>query len=267
MPNNASAKDGTKPERGSEYDELTPTFAALAAAKPGSEEHTRLRVELVARCTPLADNIARRFSGRGEPLDDLTQVARVGLLNAIDRFDAERGSSFLSFAVPTIMGEVRRHFRDSTWAMRVPRRVKETRQRIDGAINVLAQQLGRSPTASEIAAELSVDTDEIAQALIASSAYQPTSIDAALSSTSESESALLDTLGEDEPRYERIEEYLAIRPLISALPSRERAILTMRFFDSLTQTQIAQRLGISQMHVSRILSKTLTRLREQSGTD
>jgi RNA polymerase sigma-B factor len=175
-----------------------------------------LRDQLVARCTPLADNIARRFNGRGEPLDDLTQVARVGLMNAIDRFDAERGSSFLSFAVPTIMGEVRRHFRDNTWAMRVPRRVKETHLRIGGAIDALSQRLGRSPTAREIAAELDVDRAEVTQALIAANAYQPTSIDAAMAS-GESESTLLDTLGEPEPRYERIEEYLAIGPLVAAL--------------------------------------------------
>lgn len=264
MPENTSSSQSPP---STEYDELTPLFTAFATASVDSAEYTQLRETLVARCTPLADNIARRFSGRGEPLDDLTQVARVGLLHAIDRFDPERGSSFLSFAVPTIMGEVRRHFRDSTWAMRVPRRVKETRQRIDGAVNVLAQKLGRAPTAREIADELAVDAEEVTQALIASSAYQPTSIDAALSSSSESESALLDTLGEEEPRYERIEEYLAIRPLIAALPARERTILTMRFFDSLTQTQIAQQLGISQMHVSRILAKTLARLREQSNLD
>ncbi|MFE5285710.1 RNA polymerase sigma factor SigF [Nocardia sp. NPDC056611] len=248
------------------YDDVALLFEELAAAAPGSAGRAALRSQLINRCIPLADHIARKFSGRGEPFDDLTQVARVGLVHAVDRFDISRGSNFLSFAVPTIMGEVRRYFRDNTWAMRVPRRVKETHLRIGSAIDALSQQLGRSPTAKEIAAALDIDADEVTQAVIAGNAYQPSSIDA-VSVGRDTEASLLDTLGEEESQFDRVEEYVAIRPLLAGLPERERRILTMRFFESMTQTQIAQQMGISQMHVSRILSKTLARLREQSARE
>ncbi|MEV0033438.1 RNA polymerase sigma factor SigF [Nocardia sp. NPDC050793] len=248
------------------YDDLNALFERLGAAEPGSAGHAAVRAELISRCIPLADHIARKFSGRGEPFDDLTQVARVGLVHAVDRFDVSRGSNFLSFAVPTIMGEVRRYFRDNTWAMRVPRRVKETHLRIGSAIDTLSQTLGRSPTAKEIAAELDVDPDEVTQAVIAGNAYQPSSIDAAALGR-DTEASLLDTLGEEESQFDRVEEYVAIRPLLAGLPERERRILTMRFFESMTQTQIAKQMGISQMHVSRILAKTLARLRELSSRD
>lgn len=246
------------------YDDVNALFQALEQAP----EHRQgeLREELINRCIPLADHIARKFSGRGEPFDDLTQVARVGLVHAVDRFDVSRGSNFLSFAVPTIMGEVRRYFRDNTWAMRVPRRVKETHLRIGAAIDSLSQSLGRSPTAKEIAALLEIHPDEVTQAVIAGNAYQPSSIDA-VSVGRDTEASLLDTLGEEESQFDRVEEYVAIRPLLAGLPERERRILTMRFFESMTQTQIAQRMGISQMHVSRILAKTLARLREQSARE
>nr|WP_280397033.1 SigB/SigF/SigG family RNA polymerase sigma factor [Nocardia carnea] len=248
------------------YDDVAGLFTRLAATEADSAEYAALRNELIGRCIPLADHIARKFSGRGEPFDDLTQVARVGLVHAVDRFDVSRGSNFLSFAVPTIMGEVRRYFRDNTWAMRVPRRVKETHLRIGAAVDSLSQSLGRSPTAKEIAAELDVDPDEVTQAVIAGNAYQPTSIDAA-SVGRDTDASLLDTLGEEEAQFDRVEEYVAIRPLLAGLPERERRILTMRFFESMTQTQIAAQMGISQMHVSRILTKTLARLREQSARE
>ncbi|RDI67335.1 RNA polymerase sigma factor SigF [Nocardia pseudobrasiliensis] len=248
------------------YDDVTALFEQLAAAADNAQRRAVLRAELIQRCIPLADHIARKFSGRGEPFDDLTQVARVGLVHAVDRFDISRGSNFLSFAVPTIMGEVRRYFRDNTWAMRVPRRVKETHLRIGAAIDALSQSLGRSPTAKEIAVELGISADEVTQAVIAGNAYQPSSIDA-VSVGRDSEASLLDTLGEEESQFDRVEEYVAIRPLLAGLPERERRILTMRFFESMTQTQIAQRMGISQMHVSRILAKTLARLREQSARE
>jgi RNA polymerase sigma-B factor len=248
------------------YDDVTALFKRLAATADDAERRSELRAELISRCIPLADHIARKFSGRGEPFDDLTQVARVGLVHAVDRFDISRGSNFLSFAVPTIMGEVRRYFRDNTWAMRVPRRVKETHLRIGAAIDALSQTLGRSPTAKEIATELGIAPDEVTQAVIAGNAYQPGSIDA-VSMSRDSDASLLDTLGEEESQFDRVEEYMAIRPLLAGLPERERRILTMRFFESMTQTQIAQRMGISQMHVSRILARTLARLREQSARE
>lgn len=259
-------EDAEAEEPVSGYDDVSALFERLAATEPGSVAHAVARDALINRCIPLADHIARKFSGRGEPFDDLSQVARVGLVHAVDRFDLSRGSNFLSFAVPTIMGEVRRYFRDNTWAMRVPRRVKETHLRIGAAVDQLSQRLGRSPTAKEIAAELDVDPDEVTQAVIAGNAYQPTSIDAA-SVGRDSDASLLDTLGEEESQFDRVEEYIAVRPLLAGLPERERRILTMRFFESMTQTQIASQLGISQMHVSRILAKTLARLRELSERD
>ncbi|MGW5439339.1 RNA polymerase sigma factor SigF [Nocardia asteroides] len=267
QPEDTETEDDTETTASvSGYDDVSALFERLAATVPGSVEHVIARDALINRCIPLADHIARKFSGRGEPFDDLSQVARVGLVHAVDRFDLSRGSNFLSFAVPTIMGEVRRYFRDNTWAMRVPRRVKETHLRIGAAVDQLSQRLGRSPTAKEIAAELDVDPDEVTQAVIAGNAYQPTSIDAA-SVGRDSDASLLDTLGEEEAQFDRVEEYIAVRPLLAGLPERERRILTMRFFESMTQTQIAAQLGISQMHVSRILAKTLARLRELSERD
>jgi RNA polymerase sigma-B factor len=249
-------------ESGDGYADLAPLFGELSALNEQDPRREALRERVIERCLPLADHIARKFSGRGEPFDDLSQVARVGLMHAVDRFDPERGSPFLSFAIPTIMGEVRRHFRDNTWAMRVPRRVKEIHLRLGPAIDQLSQRLGRAPTAKEVAAELEVDFAEVTQALIAGHAYQPTSIEAG--GNAENEGSLMDTLGEVEPRYDLVEDHLAIAPLIGQLPERERRVLTMRFFESMTQSQIAGQLGISQMHVSRILAKTLARLRDQA---
>lgn len=258
-------KPGSRSNRDDTYDDLGPLFEELAAFDDSDPQREALRARIIARCLPLADHVARKFAGRGEPLDDLAQVGRVGLVHAVDRFDAARGSPFLSFAIPTIMGEIRRHFRDNTWAMRVPRRVKEIHLRLGPTIDTLSQRLGRSPTAKEIAAELEVDPGEITQALIAGNAYQPSSIDAPSPAGGDVEPTLLDSLGATEPRYDRVEESLAIGPLVAKLPERERQVLTMRFFDSMTQTQIAQRLGISQMHVSRILAKTLAYLRDQTA--
>ncbi|UGT44560.1 SigB/SigF/SigG family RNA polymerase sigma factor [Nocardia yamanashiensis] len=254
--------------RGDSYDNIEPMFEELAAIDPADPQYERVREKLIGRCMPLADHIARKFSGRGESFDDLLQVARVGLVQAVDRFDVTRGSSFLSFAVPTVMGEVRRHFRDNTWAVRVPRRTKEIQLSIGGAIDTLAQRLGRLPKAREIAAELEVDLVEVTQALIAGNAYQLASLDAVAGDDSENTPlSLMEVLGEVEPRYDRVDEFMAVKPLLAELPEREQHILIMRFFDAKTQTQIADELGISQMHVSRILAKTLGWLREQALRD
>lgn len=250
------------------YDDIEPLFTSLAALPDDDPERPRLREEILGRCLPLAEHIARKFSGRGEAYDDLLQVARVGLLNAVDRFDADRGSSFLSFAVPTIMGEVRRHFRDNTWSVRVPRRVKEIQLNLGSTVEVLSQRLGRMPRASEIAAELDIDVVEVTQALIAGNAYQTSSLDAPVGEDSDSGSLpLRDSLGAEEPSYGWVEDYLAVEPLLGELSDREREVLRMRFFESKTQSQIAERLGVSQMHISRILSRTLGWLREQALRD
>ncbi|WP_024804602.1 RNA polymerase sigma factor SigF [Nocardia sp. BMG51109] len=263
------AGDRGRRHRGSDsYDNIEPEFAKLAALDPDDPHREAERERIVGLCLPLAEHIARKFSGRGENFDDLLQVARVGLVQAVDRFDVERGSSFLSFAVPTIMGEVRRHFRDNTWAVRVPRRTKEIQLSIGGAVDALAQRLGRLPKAREIADELDVDLVEVTQALIAGNAYQMSSLEAATGDDGENTPlSLREVLGEAEPKYDRVEEFMAVKPLIADLPDREQQVLIMRFFETKTQTQIADALGISQMHVSRILAKTLTWLREEALRD
>jgi RNA polymerase sigma-B factor len=239
-------------------------FRELASVATASMEFQRQRDKIVERCLPLADHIARRFEGRGEPRDDLVQVARVGLVNAVVRFDVDAGSDFVSFAVPTIMGEVRRHFRDNSWSVKVPRRLKELHLRLGTATADLSQRLGRAPTATELAAELDMDRDEVVEGLVAGSSYNTLSIDSGGGGGEEDEArAIADTLGDVDTGLDRIEDQESLRPLLEALPERERTVLVLRFFDSMTQTQIAERVGISQMHVSRLLAKSLTRLRDQ----
>ncbi|GFG51747.1 RNA polymerase sigma factor SigF [Mycolicibacterium agri] len=239
-------------------------FRELQGLPEGSPKFSRQRDRIVERCLPLADHIARRFDGRGEPRDDLVQVARVGLVNAVIRFDVDAGSDFVSFAVPTIMGEVRRHFRDNSWSVKVPRRLKELHLRLGAATAELSQRLGRAPTASELAAELGMDRDEVVEGLIAGSSYNTLSIDSGGSgSGNEDAPAIADTLGDVDTSLDQIENREALRPLLESLPERERTVLLLRFFESLTQTQIAERVGISQMHVSRLLAKSLARLRDQ----
>ncbi len=237
-------------------------FRTLQELPEGSTAFTRQRDSIVERCLPLADHIARRFDGRGEPRDDLVQVARVGLVNAVIRFNVEAGSDFVSFAVPTIMGEVRRHFRDNSWSVKVPRRLKELHLRLGAATAELSQRLGRAPTPSELAAELEMDRDEIVEGLVAGSSYNTLSIDGAGGGTEESP-AIADTLGDVDLNLDQIENRESLRPLLASLPERERQVLLLRFFESMTQTQIAERVGISQMHVSRLLAKSLVRLRDQ----
>ena len=236
-------------------------FRELAKLEPDSPEFRRYRDRIVERCLPLADHIARRFDGRGEARDDLVQVARVGLVNAVIRYDVDTGSDFVSFAVPTIMGEVRRHFRDNSWSVKVPRRLKELHLRLGAATAELSQKLGRAPTASELAAELEMDRQEVVEGLVAGRSYNTLSIDSG--GGDEKAPAIVDTLGDIDLSLVQIENREALRPLLAALPDRERAVLLLRFSESLTQTQIAERVGISQMHVSRLLAKSLARLRDQ----
>ncbi len=237
-------------------------FRELRDLPAESNDSQRQRDRIVERCLPLADHIARRFDGRGEPRDDLVQVARVGLVNAVIRFDVDAGSDFVSFAVPTIMGEVRRHFRDNSWSVKVPRRLKELHLRLGAATADLSQRLGRAPTATELAEELDMDRDEVVEGLVAGSSYNTLSIDSG-GSSNEDAPAIADTLGDLDTGLDQIENREALRPLLAALPERERTVLLLRFFESLTQTQIAERVGISQMHVSRLLAKSLARLRDQ----
>ncbi|MGV0779654.1 RNA polymerase sigma factor SigF [Mycolicibacterium peregrinum] len=237
-------------------------FRELSGLSEDSPARERQRERIVERCLPLADHIARRFDGRGEPREDLVQVARVGLVNAVNRFDVEAGSDFVSFAVPTIMGEVRRHFRDNSWSVKVPRRLKELHLRLGTATAELSQRLGRAPTASELAEELDMDREEVIEGLVAGSSYNTLSIDSG-GGGDEDAPAIVDTLGDLDDGLDQIDNRETLRPLLAQLPERERTVLLLRFFESMTQTQIAERVGVSQMHVSRLLAKSLARLRDQ----
>jgi RNA polymerase sigma-B factor len=242
------------------YDHLAPLFHQLAALPENSAERAELRTRLVTEHMPVAEHIARRFSHQGAPLEDLAQVARIGLINAVDRFDPQHGSDFMSYAVPTIMGEVRRHIRDTSWAVHVPRRLKELRLSIAGAVTDLSQRLGRAPTPSQIAEHLGITREEVFEGLEATNAHHSLSLDYLLTDDPDSAS-LADTLGSDDPELSVVDAREALYPLIKRLPERQQKIITLRFFGNLTQTQIADRLGISQMHVSRLLAKSLDSLR------
>jgi RNA polymerase sigma-B factor len=246
--------------RETEFDHLAPLLDRFAATEAAHPSRIVLREKLVAGYLPVAQHIARRFAQRGEPLNDLEQVASVGLINALDRFDPSRGFHFLSFAVPTITGELRRHFRDTTWSMRVPRRLKELHLAVNSASVELSQQLGRAPRPSELAARLGASTEDILEALEASQSYRAESLDQVLTG-GEGDDALRDLLGDTDPAFDTVTELRSVAPYLAALPDRERSILIMRFYHEMTQTQIAERLNISQMHVSRLLSGTLRELR------
>nr|WP_244332439.1 SigB/SigF/SigG family RNA polymerase sigma factor [Gordonia polyisoprenivorans] len=245
--------------RDDEYSDVAPMLADLAAETDGHRRAV-LRDRVIERCLPLADHIARRFADRGEAFDDLVQVARIGLVNAVDRFDADRGAGFLSFAVPTVMGEVRRHFRDSTWSMRVPRRTKENSLRIGRASEELLQRLGRSPRPSELAEYLDLPVEDVIDGLMARSAYNSVSMDA---ETDAQRRPLGETIGGDDEHLAQVDDYVTLAPAMARLPERERTILSLRFFHAMSQSEIAARVGISQMHVSRLLTRTLRSLREE----
>ena len=245
-----------------EYAHLVPLqcrYVELAAEDP---ERRRLRDHLISGYLPVAENIARRFAGRGEPLEDLTQVATVGLIHAVDRFDPARGSSFLSFAVPTITGEVRRYFRDHSWSARVPRRMKDLHFAIRDTRGELSQQLGRPPRPSEIADRLGLPTSTVIEGLQAGESYRSLSLDEMLG-TGKDAATVSEFLGVLDTELALIDDREALRPLLAELAARERTILALRFFRHLTQTQIAEQVGLSQMHVSRVLTKTLTFLQQR----
>lgn len=248
----------------SEYADVTGMFHRLKALDEESVAYRRQREAIVERTLPLADHVARRYRNRGEPIDDLVQAARVGLVNAVNRFDPENGADFLSFAIPTIMGEVRRHFRDYGWAVKVPRRLKDLQGQLVKVRAELSQQVGRAPTPSEVARHLGIEREAVMEATIASSNYSTLSTDIQTSADDEYRS-VGDTLGDIDPNIDKVVDLETVRPLIAALPEREKKVLVLRFFESMTQTQIAERMGYSQMHVSRLLAQALRRLREQVG--
>jgi RNA polymerase sigma-B factor len=251
-----------------EYADVTDMLRYLKTLDEQSSEYRRQRDAIIERCLPLADHIGWRFSNRGEPLEDLVQVARMGLLQAVSRFDPENGADFLAFAVPTMMGEVRRYFRDHGWSVKVPRRMKELGPQLIRAGSELSQRLGRAPTASEIAGLLDVDREDVVQAQIASFAYSTLSSDAPRPGAAgdDDRGSISSSWGVLDAGLEKVLDVETVRPLLAALPEREQTVLKLRFFENKTQTQIAGQLGVSQMHVSRLLARSLTALRNQVRT-
>jgi RNA polymerase sigma-B factor len=240
---------------------LTSTLAAFAERSPQDPQRAVLRAELVTGYLPVARHLARRYARRGEPLEDLEQVAGLALVKALDRFDPARGHQFLSYATPTITGELRRHFRDRTWLMRVPRRFKDLHVTINATVGELSQQLGRAPRPSDIATAPGISTEEVLDALHATQAYRAESLDQPLN-LEPGAAALSEVLGAIDTGYEQFTLSHSLAPHLAALPVRERDILVMRFYGNMTQTQIADKFGISQMHVFRLLAAILTHLRQ-----
>jgi RNA polymerase sigma-B factor len=220
----------------------------------------RARDELTRRFMPLARQLARRYQRGNEPLEDLVQVASLGLVKAIDRYDLERGTAFSSYAVPTILGELKRYFRDVGWAVHVPRGMQERIMQVNQAMDRMSRDLGRSPTPAEIAAEVDLTVEVVLESLEAAVAYEATSLDAPRAGDPDGES-YAESMGEEDGAYEQIEYLESIAPTMRALPERDRLVLKLRFEDDLTQSEIADQIGVSQMHVSRLIRRALTRLR------
>ncbi|PZT68585.1 RNA polymerase subunit sigma-70 [Streptomyces sp. SW4] len=236
-------------------------FAELRGLEKDSPQYAELRNQLVRMHLPLVEHLARRFRNRGEPLDDLTQVATIGLIKSVDRFDPDRGVEFSTYATPTVVGEIKRHFRDKGWAVRVPRRLQELRLALTTATAELSQLHGRSPTVHELAEKLSISEEEVLEGLESANAYSTLSLD--VPDTDDESPAVADTLGAEDEALEGVEYRESLKPLLEDLPPREKRILLLRFFGNMTQSQIAQEVGISQMHVSRLLARTLAQLREK----
>jgi RNA polymerase sigma-B factor len=236
-------------------------FGQLAALDEGDARRQRVRDELVEMHLPLVEYLARRFRNRGEPLDDLVQVATIGLIKSVDRFDLERGVEFSTYATPTIVGEIKRHFRDKGWAIRVPRRRQELKLSLAKATSDLSQKNGRAPTVAELAQHLEMSEEDILEGLESANAYSAVSLDAPDAGDDDSP-AVADSLGTTDDSLEGVEYRESLKPLLEKLPPREKKILLLRFFGNMTQSQIAAELGISQMHVSRLLARTLQQLRE-----
>jgi RNA polymerase sigma-B factor len=228
----------------------------------------RAREELVNRFLPLARNLARRYAGAREPFDDLLQVASLGLVKAVDRFDVDRGAAFSSFAVPTILGELKRYFRDLGWSVHVPRGAQEQALKVQEAHERLTTKTGRPPTVDELAQYLELSIEDVLDALETAAAHHSASLDAPREVDSSGESgALVDVFGEEDGRYELVDETVTISVAARKLSARERRVLALRFAGDMTQTQIAKEIGVSQMQVSRILRRALNRLRELTEND
>ncbi|HEY4021501.1 MAG TPA: SigB/SigF/SigG family RNA polymerase sigma factor [Pseudonocardiaceae bacterium] len=250
----------TQKPRDTDYHHLLPLFRRLADGSLSEQERRRVRKEIVEGHLPLAEHIAQKYQNRGQPMEDLRQVARMGLVGAVDRFDPDHGSDFVAFAVPTIMGEVRRYFRDATWMVSVPRPLKELNQSISRAVSALAMESGRSPRPQQIAARLGISLEAVYEGLQAGMAYHADSLDT-LTPHSEEDGCRPVELGAADPGLDLVENRQTLRSALAALPERDVEIVRMRFFEELTQSEIAARIGISQVHVSRLLASAVARLR------
>ncbi|MFE0450205.1 RNA polymerase sigma factor SigF [Streptomyces sp. NPDC058914] len=238
-------------------------FDQLAGLEEGTPEYQYARNTLIEMNMSLVRFAAGRFRSRGpEEMEDIVQVGMIGLIKAIDRFELSREVEFTSFAIPYVVGEIKRFFRDTTWAVHVPRRLQEARVQLARATEELRSRLGRTPTVKELSELMSLPEDEVREARLASNGYNSTSLDAAISGSEDGETALADFIGTDDQALELVEDFHALAPMIAALDERDRQIIHMRFVEELTQAQIGERLGVSQMHVSRLLSRCLARLRE-----
>ena len=235
-------------------------FATLIDPESSQAQRSTARDGLVRLHLPLVEHCARRFRNRGEPFEDLVQVGTIGLIKSVDRFDTERGVEFSTYATPTIIGEIKRYFRDKGWAIRVPRRLQELRMQISSATAELTQSLGRAPTPSELATAIGCSVDEVIEGIESSNAYSTLSLDAG-DSTEDGSMSMLDTMGVADVGLEHVELRESLKPLLESLPAREKNILMLRFFKNMTQSQIAAEVGVSQMHISRLLNKTLEHLR------
>jgi RNA polymerase sigma-B factor len=225
---------------------------------------TDARDQLFERHLPLARRLATRYRHSNEDLEDLVQVAGMALLNAIERFDPQRGTEFTSYAIPTILGELKRHFRDHTWSVHVPRDLQERSLKISRTIDQLGTSLGRSPTISEVATKLDITVEEALDALRAADAYDALSFEAESVSAEGEGRQLSETIGDEDPHYDVVDYAASIEDTMTELPERERVVLYLRFVEDLTQTQIAERIGVSQMHVSRLIRRAVSALRESA---
>lgn len=235
-------------------------FAVLRDDEAPATGRDAAREALVHLHLPLVEHCARRFRNRGEPLEDLVQVGTIGLIKSVDRFDSDRGVEFSTYATPTIIGEIKRYFRDKGWAIRVPRRLQELRMQISTASAELTQSLGRSPTPRELAGAIGCTVEEIVEGIESGNAYSTLSLDAT-DDGDDNSASILDAIGVDDEGLEHVEIRESLKPLLDQLEPREKKILLLRFFKSMTQSQIAEEIGVSQMHVSRLLNRTLDELR------
>lgn len=225
------------------------------------------REELITRYLPLVKSLARRFASRGQPVEDLIQVGSIGLIKAIDRFDLDRGVELSTYATPTIMGEIKRYFRDKGWSVKVPRALQDLNVRLNRVIEQLTVELRRSPTIAELATATHVSEEEVVEALESGRAYSSVSLFSGGAGEDDESLELLDVLGKEEDAYEVFEQRRVLAPAMSRLDPRERLILHLRFFEGMTQTQVAARIGISQMHVSRLIRKSIENLRQYMAED